>query len=88
MADIISFNGKVRKIKAQQHKERTAVNQSIQGDSGMGGFMAEVEKDTTNLSTAIGKSREDAIQMASDFYKKYPMLIEYVRSPEYMLRGK
>ena len=53
-----------------------------------GSFMGMVEKDTNDLALAIGKTSEEAIEMASDFYRKYPMLVEYVRSPEFLLRGK
>jgi hypothetical protein len=52
------------------------------------GFMEEVHKDTEKLSEATGITSEQAVQMASDFYRKYPMLVEHVRSIEYMTRNK
>jgi hypothetical protein len=48
-------------------------------------FTAEVDKDIKNLCKAINVSPEDAVQIAKDFYKKYPMLMEWVRSPEILL---
>lgn len=51
-------------------------------------FTDMLDRDICNLSDVAGISKEQAIQMASDFYRKYPMLIEHVRSPEYMMRNK
>lgn len=52
-------------------------------------FSEELERNTCNLRKALSlDSNEDAIEVAADFYRKYPMLIEHVRSPEYMFRGK
>lgn len=47
-----------------------------------------VEENIQSLMQATGKTHEEAIQMASDFYYKYPALIEFVRSPEYMATRK
>jgi hypothetical protein len=47
-----------------------------------------VEENIQSLMKATGKSHEDAVQMASDFYYKYPALIEFVRSPEHMATRK
>lgn len=49
-------------------------------------FEAEVEKDIQKLRDALGISREEAIDMAKNFYRKYPMLIEFVRTPNELLR--
>lgn len=51
-------------------------------------YMGMVDYDTAKLCAATGVTTEEAIQIASDFYRKYPMLIEHVRSAEYMLRNK
>lgn len=50
-------------------------------------FTSALDADIEKLSNATGISKEDAIKMASDFYRRYPMLIEHVRSPEFMFRG-
>ena len=42
-------------------------------------FSEAVEVDIDRLCSALGITREEAITTASDFYKKYPMLVEYVR---------
>ena len=84
MGKIVSFNGKQRKLGKLKNKRKDMINQTIQGTT----FMDMVEQDTRNLAEATGKTVEEAVRMASDFYRKYPMLIEYVRSPEYMLRNK
>lgn len=49
-------------------------------------FHNEVEKDIRRLQDALGISREDAINMAKDFYRRYPMLIEFIREPNELLR--
>ena len=46
----------------------------------------ELEANIFKLSSRLSVSREEAIEVAKDFYRKYPMLIEYVRSPENLLR--
>jgi hypothetical protein len=47
-------------------------------------FSAEVEKDVSNLSEALNVTKDEAVKIATDFYKRYPMLLEFVRSPENM----
>lgn len=49
-------------------------------------FENQVEKDISKLCDATGISREEAINMAKNFYRKYPMLIEFVRTPNELLR--
>jgi len=51
-------------------------------------YMTEVENDITKLCDTLGLDRDEAVDMATDFYRKYPMLMEFVRSPENLLRGK
>jgi hypothetical protein len=46
-----------------------------------------VSRDSENLAGVTGITVEAAVKMASDFYNRYPMLIEYVRSTDYMLRN-
>jgi hypothetical protein len=84
MGKVVSFNGKKRKLGKVKDKRKYSINQTIQGTT----FMDMVEQDAYNLAEATGKTKEEAVKIASDFYRKYPMLIEYVRSPEYMLRNK
>jgi len=84
MGKVVSMFDKERKFRKVKSKHKDATNQTIQGTT----FMDMVEQDTRNLAEATGKTLEEAVKMASDFYRKYPMLIEYVRSPEYMLRNK
>jgi hypothetical protein len=47
-----------------------------------------VEENIQNLMQATGKTHAEAVQMASDFYYKYPALMEFVRSPEHMASRK
>lgn len=47
-----------------------------------------VEENIQALMKATGKNAEEAVQMASDFYYKYPALMEFVRSPEHMASRK
>lgn len=47
-----------------------------------------VEENIQGLMKATGKTHEEAVQMASDFYYKYPALMEFVRSPEHMANRK
>lgn len=75
MGRIVEFN--------RGRKDKKNVQQPITQEYS---FTAEVEKDIEKLMKAIDGDRDKAIQMASDFYRRYPMLIEYVRSPEYMFR--
>ena len=79
--NVISMTGRQRKA------SKTA-NHTIQGTQAPMGFMAQVDKDTMNLSNATGITPDEAVKMASDFYRKYPMLVEHVRSVEYMTRNK
>jgi hypothetical protein len=50
-------------------------------------FTDEVNKDTKKLADSLDITMDEAILVAADFYKRYPMLIEWVRSPGYMLRN-
>lgn len=45
-----------------------------------------LETDIENLASASGITKDEAVLVASRFYKLYPMLMEHVRSPEFMLR--
>lgn len=47
-----------------------------------------IEDDVSKLMKATGKTAEEAIQMASDFYYRYPALVEHVRSEEFMASRK
>ncbi|MMZ65371.1 hypothetical protein D3C76_1154840 [compost metagenome] len=51
-------------------------------------FSAEVEKDLDKLMSKLGLSRDEAMKVATDFYKSYPMLMELVRTPNHLLGGK
>lgn len=51
-------------------------------------FHKEVDVDINNLCDNLGLERDEAIKMAGDFYRKYPMLMEYVRSQDYLIGGK
>lgn len=46
----------------------------------------EVEKDTALLAEALGVDSEKATKIATDFCKKYPVLVEYIMNPQYQLR--
>lgn len=52
-------------------------------------FEAEVDKDIDNMCKALSipeSERERALEIAKDFYRKYPMLMEFVRQPNELLR--
>lgn len=52
-------------------------------------FSEELARNISNLKHTLDLSTdEEAMKVASDFYRKYPMLVEHVRSPEYMLRNR
>lgn len=53
----------------------------------------ELEKDIERIRRNWKKgdvelSRDEAIQIAADFYRQYPALIEYVRNSDLVLRGE
>lgn len=50
-------------------------------------FSGFVERDLMKLADKLGITREEALRTAKNFYKQYPMLIEFVRSPEQLFRG-
>lgn len=50
------------------------------------GIRDDITKFCDNFEGEIDRDR--AVQIASDFYNNYPMLIEYVRSDEFLLRRK
>ncbi|POR29282.1 hypothetical protein [Paenibacillus polymyxa] len=72
-----------------QKKRQT--QQSANADHHYG---TEVQKDIQALqeslrkSDGLGVSSQQALQIAADFYRKYPALIEYVRSNEYLFRHR
>lgn len=82
MSNVIQFNLKAKKEVVVQGSQ---ASQYPENDKT---YMGMVDYDTAKLCAAAGITTEEAIQMASDFYRKYPMLIEHVRSAEYMLRNK
>jgi hypothetical protein len=45
---------------------------------------AERERNIDKMCKKLGIDRDQAIKLASDFYRAYPMLMEYVRTPEFM----
>jgi gluconate kinase len=47
-----------------------------------------LQSDIQKLMKNTGKDKEEVIKMASDFYYKYPALIEHVRSEEFMASRK
>lgn len=51
-------------------------------------FMERVMVEAGALGESTGRTPEEAIKFASDIYSKYPMLIEHVRSVEYITRDK
>jgi len=73
---------------ADRRKDITRTKKPSVGDSGGFSFSDEVEKDITKLCDQLGVERDEAVHIATDFYRKYPMLMEHVRSPEHLLRGK
>ncbi|GFZ87070.1 hypothetical protein GCM10008018_36550 [Paenibacillus marchantiophytorum] len=55
-------------------------------------FDTELETDIEQLRKSWSKSdveisREEAIQVAADFYRRYPVLMEYVRNSDLVLKG-
>lgn len=42
----------------------------------------EVNKDIAKLAEKLGIDKEEAYRVAIDFYRAYPVLMEWVRSPE------
>lgn len=46
----------------------------------------ELDKDIKLLAENLTITDEEAIQMATRFYKKYPVLMEYVKCPEQFIR--
>lgn len=62
--------------------------QSVSTPPTINTFSQALEEDISRLCDSFdgGIDRDKAVQIASDFYNKYPMLMEWVRSPEYMLR--
>lgn len=51
-------------------------------------FEDALQSDIDNLCLATGLGEREAVQMADDFYQKYPALIEHVRSVGFMTRGE
>jgi hypothetical protein len=47
-----------------------------------------IEEDITRFCANFGTDidRAKAVEIASNFYNNYPMLVEWVRSPDFMLR--
>jgi hypothetical protein len=45
---------------------------------------AERERNIAKMCDKLSIDRDQAIKLASDFYRTYPMLLEYVRTPEFM----
>lgn len=77
MGEVVQFDFKKREPNRPAFTEHTPASTT---------FTEVLNRDIKNLSNTCGITEEEAIQMASDFYKRYPMLIEHVRSPEFMLR--
>ena len=75
--NIVDFK---QRRKAKMNKKYDVMTQSTIDDW--------VEENIRDLMKATKKSYDEAITMASDFYMRYPALIEFVRSPEYMKNRK
>ncbi len=71
--NIVDFKQRKAKVKAKKYDVMTQATVD-----------QWVEDDIDKLAKNIGKTREEAIKMASDFYMSYPALIEHVRTPEFM----
>ena len=80
MADVIKFTPKIRK------RKESTTRPSV-GTPGFS-FTEEVNKDIEKLCANLNLSSDKAIELATNFYRTYPMLMEYVMSPENLLRGK
>lgn len=75
MGDIVNFS---------QAKSRREV--SIKKPSEVLTFSEEVDKDLNNLCEALDITKEQALGVATDFYRTYPMLMEFARSSENLLK--
>lgn len=51
-------------------------------------FTDEVEKDLGRLMDKLSCDRDEAMKVATNFYRSYPMLMELVRTPNHLLGGK
>jgi hypothetical protein len=71
MANIIQFKPKSEKSKK--------VKQALTLDP----FFIMVEEDIEKLMKATNGTREDAIKLASDFFRRYPALTTWVSSEGY-----
>lgn len=76
MAKVVPYRGKIEKV-------RRAVPTPPKFN-----FEDALQNDIDNLCSATGLGEREAVQMADDFYRKYPALIEHVRSTEFLTRGR
>jgi hypothetical protein len=83
MTNIVNFTD-LAKAAAKAPKTTTTPQPTTGGYS----FQAEVQSDIVKLCESLGIDEEQAIHIATDFYRKYPALMEWVRSPDHLLRGK
>lgn len=49
---------------------------------------AEVNKDTQKLMAKLGLTEEEAVKLATDFYRSYPMLMESIINKPQVLGGR
>ena len=73
MAKVIQFRKKTSKV-----MERP--------DVAFSSFTQEVNNNIDKLCGNLDVSKEEAIEIATKFYRAYPMLMEFVRSPDHLLR--
>lgn len=66
-----------------RQKTKKVKTQKVKSDSF--NFSEEVEKDINNLMSALNLTREESFAVAKDFYRKYPMLMEFIREPNNLL---
>lgn len=79
MNNVVPFRRKQQPVSSPVRNESVSSNDA---------FMSMVNAEAAKLGSLTDKTPEEAIKMASDMYSTYPMLIEHVRSVEYMTRDK
>lgn len=76
-------NGKIVNLNSvRDNRKPRPLSNTLEGFS----FSNEVDKEINNLMKATGLDRPEAVSLAKDFYRTYPMLIEFVRSPNELLK--
>ncbi|MMZ43593.1 hypothetical protein D1872_51530 [compost metagenome] len=79
MANVISISARRRTNNIKKTTEPSTAGFS---------FTEEVNKDILKLRNNLNVTEEEAVKIATDFYRKYPMLIEYVRDANHLLGGR